>query len=751
MAAHWQRMMRKFALLLSLVLLLTPQLVAAHGYIVRSIPENRAVLERAPARLQYWFSEGLERDFSSITVTDQAGKIVASGGVHPDNPALLEARLPSDLPDGAYVAELRVAFASDGHVIIEPRLFFIGAAVAGVEGAGGFNAAVPLEIIWRGLLNLSLTLLLGMAALYALVLVPAWGNPTYRAGLLPPRLMNRLYIIAAAGLLVAFAANILALLQQTMILFNADLPRVLDQGLWQVVRAGTRFGEVWTARMFLLLLAAGLIGAAYYYREKQPSVVRPGWLAAVWALALAVGASAVASHAAGSLVLPWAALASHWLHSGAAALWAGGLAALTLILPAALAPYTGEARRAALLAALNRFSPLAVGMVGVMIATGIYNSSNWILTPDMAATPYGLTLAFKLVLALATLGMGTLHHVMLKPERLRRAEQLSARLIPLRALARWITPAALRGTFLPTLRLEIALAAAVLLAAGGLSATPLPVPGFIDRALPALTTARTQGDLSVTASISPGGPGVNSYDVRVEQAGAPLENGAVRVQVANAAQDWRGRWHSADALGEGLYVVTSAEMDAEGEWWLLVEVDGERFAYTVPITQDAAVIEALPPNAVHLLALLSVLVAAAYAVKTPALRFYRQLDLRPQTVTIALGATGITAGLLIFGYFSLQAVFEQTDAAVNPPPQIVNTALPDAESLRRGAALYDDLCAWDEESRDLAELTRRLDGLRDEEIFAITRDGWRSLLPCAALNDEQRWDVVNYLRTRQNS
>ncbi|RMG87129.1 MAG: copper resistance protein CopC, partial [Chloroflexi bacterium] len=74
--------------LVALVLLVVP--VAAHGYVVRAIPDDRAVLERAPTRLQYWFSEALEPDFSTINVRDQNGNIIASGGVSPDNSTLLQ-------------------------------------------------------------------------------------------------------------------------------------------------------------------------------------------------------------------------------------------------------------------------------------------------------------------------------------------------------------------------------------------------------------------------------------------------------------------------------------------------------------------------------------------------------------------------------------------------------------------------------------------------------------------------------------
>ena len=63
------------------------QTAYAHGYIVRAIPENRAVFEHPPPRLQYWFSEALEPEFSEIHVRDQTGAIVATGSVDENNTA----------------------------------------------------------------------------------------------------------------------------------------------------------------------------------------------------------------------------------------------------------------------------------------------------------------------------------------------------------------------------------------------------------------------------------------------------------------------------------------------------------------------------------------------------------------------------------------------------------------------------------------------------------------------------------------
>ncbi|MEO0595665.1 MAG: copper resistance protein CopC, partial [Chloroflexota bacterium] len=151
----------------------------AHGYIVRSIPEDRSTLERAPARLQYWFSEALEPDFSEINLRDDRGDILASGGVSEQDNTLLTVQVPQDLPDGAYIVELRPAFASDGHVVAESRVFFVGEEVGGIQSIAASDTPEPLEIVWKMLFFNASYLLFGTAMLYTFVLVPVWGNNRY--------------------------------------------------------------------------------------------------------------------------------------------------------------------------------------------------------------------------------------------------------------------------------------------------------------------------------------------------------------------------------------------------------------------------------------------------------------------------------------------------------------------------------------------------------------------------------------------
>jgi len=134
----------RLALLLFCLVFINGIPVQAHGYIVRSIPEDRSTLERPPARIQYWFSEALEPDFSAINLRNDRGDILASGAVDDNDDSLLTLRVPQDLPDGAYIVELRPAFASDGHVVAESRVFFVGEEIGGVFGQAASDQAIFL-------------------------------------------------------------------------------------------------------------------------------------------------------------------------------------------------------------------------------------------------------------------------------------------------------------------------------------------------------------------------------------------------------------------------------------------------------------------------------------------------------------------------------------------------------------------------------------------------------------------------------
>ena len=92
-----------------------PERAAAHAFPERSEPRVGAVIRTAPARVQIWFDGSLEPAFSTLVVTDAAGRRVDRGDGHvdPQNRRVLEAGLPALAP-GTYRVTWRV-LAVDGH------------------------------------------------------------------------------------------------------------------------------------------------------------------------------------------------------------------------------------------------------------------------------------------------------------------------------------------------------------------------------------------------------------------------------------------------------------------------------------------------------------------------------------------------------------------------------------------------------------------------------------------------------------
>ena len=97
--------------------LAAPAWAWAHASLVKSVPAQRAVLYRAPAKIQLWFNERLEPRYSSFSLLDAAGKPVETGRVEVagDDPKSLTATINA-LPPGRYSVKFRV-LSSDGHVV----------------------------------------------------------------------------------------------------------------------------------------------------------------------------------------------------------------------------------------------------------------------------------------------------------------------------------------------------------------------------------------------------------------------------------------------------------------------------------------------------------------------------------------------------------------------------------------------------------------------------------------------------------
>ena len=96
--------------------LAAPTWAWAHASLLKSVPAQRAVLLRAPAKIQLWFSERLELRFSSLRLLDANARPMELGAVEldRDDPKSLAAAIKA-LPAGRYLVKYRV-LSTDGHV-----------------------------------------------------------------------------------------------------------------------------------------------------------------------------------------------------------------------------------------------------------------------------------------------------------------------------------------------------------------------------------------------------------------------------------------------------------------------------------------------------------------------------------------------------------------------------------------------------------------------------------------------------------
>lgn len=88
----------------------------AHAELLSAVPAADSAVATTPTSLTLTFSEDLEPDFSTVSLTGpgQAAVEGATSSVDPGNPAGMVVALPPDLPAGHYTVDW-TAVATDGH------------------------------------------------------------------------------------------------------------------------------------------------------------------------------------------------------------------------------------------------------------------------------------------------------------------------------------------------------------------------------------------------------------------------------------------------------------------------------------------------------------------------------------------------------------------------------------------------------------------------------------------------------------
>lgn len=562
-----------------LVLASMPAAASAHATLESTSPARGAVVKTEPAQVAFHFSESVEGNFGAVRVFDSKGVRADRGDAfHPGGVgSALAVHLKPGLPKGTYTATYRVVSA-DSHIVSSGVVFSIGRATAAgatvAQLLGRSKTGTVTQVAFgaaRALQYAAIGAGVGLLAFLALVWLPALGavagaGPEWQeaSAAFVGRLRRVLGYVALLGALSALGAVVLEAATAAGVSFWSALkPSILREVL------GTKFGTFWTASAAAWFVTGGLAQARLGRSPQAAGVLRTASVGATGLALPAGGARTLAPFALpAALVVMVPALAGHGttqdpvtvmfpanvVHVASMALWVGGLAALLLVLPAATRRLQGADRTRLLSAALLRFSPLALGAVIVLLATGLVQSYVEIRHLDLIfSTPFGRAAFIKLCLLIALVGLGALN-------RRRTLPRLAA------AAAAGETPGGAGHLIRRTLRAELALVLVVFGVTGALASY---APAIAQVSGPVAVT-KTIGPEQLQLTVDPAATGPNEMHLYILDPKSGAQFNGVRELTVRATLPARGIALDLQARqsGPGHYSVLGAPLTAPGTWRL---------------------------------------------------------------------------------------------------------------------------------------------------------------------------------------
>ena len=209
---------------------------------------------------------------------------------------------------------------------------------------------------------------------------------------------------ALPWLAVIIMVGLLGVLATTTALATGIAENAWSPAAWQGILEGTRMGQIWLVRMTFAFI---LLGITLYVRNTP----RAQWryiLCSVCA-ALVLVAGALASHSAAE-EFSFVSIFPYALHIVLASVWFGALPAFLLVLFVTRKEQVQSAEAGSVIdvsgvETLNRFSKMALPVMGAIFVTGIFISYRMIETSYAAliATKYGWLLNGKIALLLLAL------------------------------------------------------------------------------------------------------------------------------------------------------------------------------------------------------------------------------------------------------------------------------------------------------------------------------------------------------------
>lgn len=753
---------RVVALLFAVLVIggLLPSRAAAHAEFVSSDPAPNAVLPDPPGTLTLTFSEAIDAPSAIVSLIDTRQQAIPGVGAVSVDAAGTTAtiQLPTLTP-GTYTVGYQVTSAVDGHVT--SGNFSFGVDPTGTQPApSGSSTSASLssgaDVVAARWVALAATLALtGIVIFWLFSARPALAA-TRHAEVAAP--WGAIALAAAASLLGLVVY--LTLAARPIIASGGHL----GHGSSFPLDFAAPFG--WTP--FAIAMRVAMVGAFIAFvlgvshwiahdearRRDRPAPLSAdrGWLAVMLgAGVLTLAGMSFAGHAA-ALGGPLLGIVD-LVHLASVAAWIGTLVGLFLLV---------RRSRDSVKEALRRHSRVAMVAAPMVVLSGLANSPAVIGSSarELVASGYGNLMLSKALLFCLALGIGAVNFFLVRSGSLRRT--------------------------LPLIAAELTIGAVAVLAAAGLvSGQPSTnrQPVLLQAAIGTLHLYGEAGDSSVHAAVSLPAPGSQRYQVGV----ADLATGSPRTDVqrvflvftppggSNLAPE---RVPLQEATLPGLWGAQGAYTPVIGDWGLEVIVRrvGERdettqFSFPVVEPQPPqpmpppdtgigvpapimATWQALPDGAGGWLMVVGLLFAALVLGLAARARPSTPLSVLRTAVVVAAVSAGLAVGS--------RAVVE---AANLPPPSsaaAVNPLPASSESIGRGGALYLANCAACHGSLGdgdgptalrvgmaLEPLAARVPALADGELaFRIAAGTVGSRMPgfASTLSENDRWDLVNYLR-----
>jgi copper transport protein len=502
------RLIAGLAILLSVICFATG--ASAHASLVSTEPGDGSVLARAPKTVQLRFNEPVTP--ANVKLIDAAGRLRDDATISARD-GTIEIGLPDGLPVGTQIVSYRV-FSADGHPVGGSLAFSIGApsgkTVSQTDAAPGMAL-----LIWLARIGVYLGLFAGIGGTFFC----AW----------IARASAGASVIAAALALGLFSATA-SLGLQGLDLRNLPLGDIVTSAPWKAAAATSLFPS-------LLIAMVAMIAGFATQRSTSLAICRT-----LSALAIAgVGLSLAATGHASSAPPQWLTRPMVFLHGVGVAFWVG-----------ALMPLVAMAWRAeqGLLPVLNRFSSVAVVVVGLLVLTGLGLAIIQLASfRALVETRYGVVLSIKLMLVLMLLGLAALNRFRLTPA-------LAVHPLDSRPLVR-------------SMLAECVVAIGILAVVAGWRFTPPP------RALAATAgpTLMIHADTAMLqVSVSPGGIGTDDFVLQLmNRDGSRLSAKEVTMALSLPERGIEPLERKATLGADGNWYVSSVPVPFSGRWHLRIE------------------------------------------------------------------------------------------------------------------------------------------------------------------------------------